>query len=227
MKKLFPLFLLALIFSTESFAQQNRTEKRPEAYLLSSGDKSSEPARPQTRIVRDISANIPKERLISCGDARVGLTRSRVYKTEQSKPVKTSRKTNAYDLEHRAFELINQRRETSGLTPLKWSDDVARIARLHSENMANYNFFSHAGVDGLMVSDRADFLGINKWQAIGENIAYNQGFENPVEFAVERWMQSAKHRDNLLSSRWKESGIGIAVTENGTYYFTEVFLVRK
>jgi uncharacterized protein YkwD len=48
-----------------------------------------------------------------------------------------------------------------------------------------------------------------------------------VEFAVERWMKSPKHRENLLSSRWKESGIGIAVTGNGTYYFTEVFLLRK
>jgi len=209
MKKLFPLFLLVLIFSAESFSQENQTDKRPKAY-----------------IVRDISDNIPRAGLISGDDTHSGSIRSRVYNTEQPKPVKISKKINSFELERRAFELINQHRENSGLKPLEWSEDAARIARLHSDNMANYNFFSHAGVDGLMVSDRADFLGIRKWQAIGENIAFNHGFENPVEFAVERWMQSPKHRDNLLNGRWKESGIGIAVTENGTYYFTEVFIVR-
>ncbi len=130
-------------------------------------------------------------------------------------------------LEQVAFKLANEQRITQGLPPVIWDDDVARLARLHSENMANYNFFSHAGKDGSLVSDRADFMGIRKWQAIGENIAYNQGFADPVEFAVERWMQSPKHRENLLNGRWKESGIGIAVTHDGTYYFTEVFLVRK
>lgn len=227
MKKLFPLFLLVLFFSTDSFSQDKQTENRPQAYLFSGGNKKSEPARPQAYIVRNVSDNAPKARLISGGDNPSGLTRSRIYKAEQPYPAKTTKTIDAYDLERRAFELINQRRENCGLTPLKWSDDVARIARLHSENMANYNFFSHAGVDGFLVNDRADFFGISKWQAIGENIAYNQGFENPVEFAVERWMQSTKHRENLLNGRWKESGIGIAVTANGTYYFTEVFLVRK
>jgi uncharacterized protein YkwD len=215
MKKLFPLFLFVLFFSTDTFPQNDKTDNRPKAYLLSSGDRRSV-ERPKTAY------------LLSNGDTRSTLGRPRVYKPQQPvSSAKTSKTVAVFDLERRAFELINQRRENCGLTPLKWSDDVARIARLHSENMANFNFFSHTGVDGSMVNDRADFLGIRKWQAIGENIAYNQGFENPVEFAVERWMKSPKHRENLLSSRWKESGIGIAVTGNGTYYFTEVFLLRK
>lgn len=215
MKKIIPLFLLVLMFSTDSFSQNDKkNENLPKPYLLSSGNSRSV-ERPKTAY------------LLSGGDSRSELSRPRVYKSEQPKEAKTSKAVAVFDLERRAFELINQRRENCGLAPLKWSDDVARIARLHSENMANFNFFSHTGVDGMMVNDRADFLGIRKWQAIGENIAYNQGFENPVEFAVERWMKSPKHRDNLLSSRWKESGIGVAVTANGTYYFTEVFLVRK
>ena len=227
MKKLFPLFLLVLIFSTDAFSQDNQTENRPQAYRIGGGSKGSETARPQAYIVREISDNVPKAYLVGGGEAHAEITRPRVYKVEQAIPAKASKANATYELERRAFDLINERRGKCNLPPLKWSDDVARIARLHSENMANYNFFSHAGVDGLMVNDRADFFGINKWQAIGENIAYNQGFDDPVEFAVERWMQSPKHRDNLLSSRWKESGIGVAVTESGKYYFTEVFLIRN
>lgn len=214
MKKLIPLFLLGLLFSTELLAQNDQNENRPKAYLFGTS-KTPQTDRPQTAY------------LFGTSDTSPSLSRPRIYKINQLYSAKPSKAVTAFDLERRAFDLINQRRKNCGLTPLKWSDDVARIARLHSENMANFNFFSHAGLDGSMVNDRADFLGIRKWQAIGENIAYNQGFENPVEFAVERWMQSPKHRDNLLSSRWKESGIGVAVTVAGTYYFTEVFLLRN
>jgi len=172
------------------------------------------------------TANPPKAYLFG-GNAGSVSTRSQVYKSEPAKPAGESTAATAFDLESRAFELINEQRTRINLEPLAWSDDAAKIARLHSENMANHNFFSHTDMDGLLVNDRADFFGVKKWQAIGENIAYNQGFENPVEFAVERWMQSPKHRDNLLNSRWEESGIGIAVSASGTYYFTEVFLTRK
>lgn len=205
--------MLVLALSHSTFSQNNSTEKRPAAYLFSKGD--------------DNSTNRPQAYLVSRGETRSAITRPRVFNSRLSKPVKTLKAESAFHLERRAFELINQQRALIGLEQLIWSDDAAKIARLHSENMASNDFFSHTDLDGLMVNDRADSLGINKWRAIGENIAYNQGFENPVEFAVERWMQSPKHRDNLLNSRWKESGIGIAVTENGTYYFTEVFLLRK
>ena len=132
-----------------------------------------------------------------------------------------------FDLEKKAFSLLNEKRAEQGLAPLEWDDDVAKVARFHSQNMANYRFFSHKGIDGSMVSDRADSFGLKKWRLIGENIAYLRGYRNPVEFAVECWMKSASHKQNLLNSDWKESAVGVAVTEDGTYYFTQVFLLRK
>jgi uncharacterized protein YkwD len=212
--KLF-LFLLVLTFSQITFSQNAADENTPKAYIFSSGSsKSSAPTRPRAANLSSVGT-----------DSALNL--SRIYQSEPTKPAGKLTAATAFDLERLTFELINQQRAKTDVPPLAWCDDAAKIARLHSENMANYNFFSHTGLDGLLVNDRADFFGVKKWQAIGENIAYNQGFENPVEFAVERWMQSPKHRDNLLNSRWKESGIGIAVTANGTYYFTEVFLMRK
>lgn len=90
--------------------------------------------------------------------------------------------------------------------------------------MADYKFFSHQGLNGQLIDERATDLGIEKWKAISENIAFNKGYINPVEFAVERWMQSASHRQNLLNPRWQQSGIGVAITSDGAYYFTQVFL---
>jgi uncharacterized protein YkwD len=132
----------------------------------------------------------------------------------------------ASKLEQQAFEILNEKRKENGLPPVQWSEDMAKVARLHSENMAKFKFFSHSGQDGLMVNDRADQLGFSKWKAIGENIAYNRGYDNPAEFACERWMQSPSHRENILNKRWKEAGLGVSITPEGTYYFTQVFVIR-
>ncbi len=143
--------------------------------------------------------------------------------TENTAPKATTN----FGYERQVFELINKRRAKADLNPLIWNDDAAKIARIHSENMANNKFFDHKGLDGSMVNNRADAIGLSKWRSIGENIAYNRGYADPLEFAVEGWMKSPAHRDNILNNRWQESGIGIAIMTDGTYYFTQVFLLRK
>ena len=162
-------------------------------------------------------------------DEDAGLVRKRVVQPEIVR-VNSSGKPSAsqiLELEKFAFTAINQKRAEIGLPPLLWSDEVAKIARLHSENMVKYSFFSHQGIDGKRVDGRADSFGLTRWTTIGENIAYNRGYKNPVETAVEKWMLSPGHRENLLNNRWRESAIGIAVTDDGTYFFTQVFLKRK
>lgn len=129
-------------------------------------------------------------------------------------------------LEKRAFALINKIRNEEGLNELEWSDRLADLARDHSNNMARHRFFSHFGLNGRTIDERAWDFGVRKWKAIGENIAYNKGFEHPADFAVERWMLSDGHRRNLLDARWKQSGIGLGITEDGTYYFTQIFLLK-
>ncbi len=127
-------------------------------------------------------------------------------------------------MEREAFNLINRQRAEAGLGSLKWSDKVADVARLHSNNMAEFNFFSHKGLDGLMVDDRAEQLKMGEWNAIGENIAFLKGFPNPVEVAVDKWLHSAAHKQNLLDPTWSETAIGLAISPDGKYYFTQVFI---
>lgn len=129
-------------------------------------------------------------------------------------------------IERAAFDLINKERAANGDAPLVWSEKAAEVARTHSLDMANGQFFSHRGTDGSMVDDRAGRAGINDWQAISENIAYVRGVEDPIGFAVAKWMASPSHRKNLLDKRWKESAIGVAALPDGTIYFTQVFILR-
>ena len=128
--------------------------------------------------------------------------------------------------ERRAFELVNEERRARGQEPPRWDADLARLARRHSENMARQNFFSHTDRDGLDTADRASVGGVCGWRAIAENIAYNQGFDDPAGFAVERWMLSAKHRENILRNVFTHAAIGVSRTADGKVFFTQVFVAR-
>ena len=88
-------------------------------------------------------------------------------------------------IERDAFQIVNTERSLAGLSTLKWNEKVAEVARLHSNNMAELNFFNHRGLDGLMVDDRASRLNMGAWSAIGENIATMRGHQDPAAMAVE------------------------------------------
>lgn len=61
---------------------------------------------------------------------------------------------NTAELEKLAFELANKNRTENLLPALEWSEKAAKAARLHSNNMATKNFFSHIDLDGQRVDGR-------------------------------------------------------------------------
>lgn len=129
-------------------------------------------------------------------------------------------------LERDIFHLINLNRLEQGLPALEWAPELADLAREHSRNMAVHGFFSHFGLNGTTVDLRATDFGIEDWRGIGENIAYNKGIDDPTNFTVRSWMMSPGHRRNILNRQWSESGIGIAVTKDGKYFYTQIFMIR-
>lgn len=133
---------------------------------------------------------------------------------------------NATGDERRAFDLVNSERQKRGLSPLVWDASLARLARYHSATMARDGVLSHTDRDGLDLSGRAQVLGLHGWRALGENIAYNQGFSDPTAFAVERWMISQAHRENILNGGFTHAAVGIARAADGRIFFTQVFMER-
>lgn len=127
-------------------------------------------------------------------------------------------------LERRAFDLINAERAKNHLPPLAWDGELCRMARLHSEKMARMNFFDHNGPDGDLPA-RAQASGV-MWRSLAENIALNQGYDDPVSLAVDQWMHSPGHRENILRGIFTHSGIGIARAADGRVYITQVFIMR-
>lgn len=131
----------------------------------------------------------------------------------------------ATETERRAFEATNEMRARHGFSQLSWDSVLCRMARTHSEKMARLGFFAHETPDGLRLKDRARAEGL-RFQVIGENIAYNQGVDDPGAFAVQRWMISSGHRANILSREFRASGIGSFVATDGRIYLTQIFIAR-
>lgn len=129
-------------------------------------------------------------------------------------------------IERRTFEQTNQVRVQHGLPALEWDADICRMARSHSESMFRLNYFSHVTPDGLRLRDRARAAGILAFRVLAENIAYNQGYEDPGAFAVERWMASPKHRANILSTEFRAMAIGTYVAPDGSVFLTQTFITR-
>jgi uncharacterized protein YkwD len=136
----------------------------------------------------------------------------------------TATAESSQSIERRVFELINREREQNGVRPLVWIERAANIARIHSNNMARNHFFGHEGLDGRMVADRADKSGLSNWNQIGENIAWISGYDDPATRAVLGWMRSPGHRRNILDRKYAETGLGLAIADDGKYYFTQVFV---
>lgn len=146
-------------------------------------------------------------------------------------PAKPSASTNAKapsveTLEQLVLEQVNAERRSAGLDPLAMSDELMSIARAYSQDMAERNYFSHVNPEGKLVYDRAETAGLTNWVNLGENIARNRGYKDPATVAVREWLKSQSHRSVMLDPRYRETGVGVWVGPDETFFFTEVFLTR-
>ena len=62
--------------------------------------------------------------------------------------------------------------------------------------------------------------------SFAENVAYSYGFNDPVKIALDGWLESKGHRENILSNN-VETGIGVAISQEGEFYITQLFAKRK
>ncbi|MDP4012646.1 MAG: CAP domain-containing protein [Candidatus Nanoarchaeia archaeon] len=147
------------------------------------------------------------------------------------------------DLELEVHTLINEQRKIYGLKSLSLDDNLAEIARLHSEDMAINGFFSHDDLKGFDPTDRAkraNYLCKKTYvryytDGIAENIMLTpiafdvEGCGNTKELSnlakciVDGWMSSTGHRNNILTQTYDRQGIGIAISSDNKAYVTEDF----
>lgn len=125
------------------------------------------------------------------------------------------------DLEANVFKEINNYRVSKDLGTLKYSEEIAKIARLHSDNMATGDVeFGHEGFDYRFdcVCEELDNV-----EGMAENVAYGYLSAKAVS---EGWVGSVGHKKNIEGD-FTHTGVGISKSKDGTIYFTQLFVKIK
>ena len=112
--------------------------------------------------------------------------------------------------EQETLDLINRYRTANGLGELKAISSLQEVAKLKAEDLVNNNYFSHTsenlGTPFEMLKDN----GIS-YKIAGENLAGN----TTPKRAVEAWINSETHRNNILEEKFDYTGI--CVIESPVY----------
>lgn len=151
-------------------------------------------------------------------------------------PSSTSSHTDVTKTALLIHQKINEERTSRGLKALPWDADLAKIASGHSKDMAIRNYFSHNDLEGHIYTYRYSVAGYVCQRSSGENI-YWYGTtgsiteESLARKAVNAWMNSSGHRQNILNSSFQLEGIGVAFDSSSNYknsfYITQDFCARR
>lgn len=110
--------------------------------------------------------------------------------------------------------LHNQIRAHRGLPTLRMNRRLRKAAVGHSRDMVANDYFEHTTPKGVTMVDRilrAHYVRANQGWSLGENLAWGTGSYATPRGAVDAWMNSEGHRDNILRRAYREVGIGIVV----------------
>lgn len=129
----------------------------------------------------------------------------------------------------RVVELVNAARskgrkcgsERFAAAPsLSVSPKLNEAAAGHARDMARKKYFEHRGSDGSQPKDRVLRTGYLP-RLSGENIAYGP---ESAEEVVAGWLASPGHCANIMDSRFKDIGVGLATgRKRGQIYWVQTF----
>lgn len=132
-------------------------------------------------------------------------------------------------LEREIHRDVNDHRRKHDLGLLTFDTELAAIARTHSKDMVQRNFYDHTNPDGQDATTRYLEAGYNcrievgdtiwrsgeninavYWDELSENYSYVTNESRMAEIVVRQWMQSKGHRENILKPFWRVEGIGVS-----------------
>lgn len=135
------------------------------------------------------------------------------------KPQQPSANANVSAMEQAVLDLTNAERAKAGLKPLQFDAALQKSAKQKSADMATNHYFSHTSPTYGSPFDQMKMNGIT-YRAAAENIAMGQRSAQEV---VTAWMNSAGHRQNILTPNFTHIGIGYDANGN---YWTQQFIQK-
>ena len=144
-----------------------------------------------------------------------------------SEPIQNMVDSNA--VEQDVFQSVNESRSGLGLQTLNWNDALAGIARAHSKDMLENNFFDHTNLQGEDPDARATKAGIQirknygsyTMVGIAENISEVPiadvigcgvvgSSKDVADCAMAGWKSSPGHWANITNTEYSDIGVGVA-----------------
>lgn len=110
-----------------------------------------------------------------------------------------------------AFDGVNAQRAAAGLPALKWNSGLEQASAVRAVEASQV--WSHNRPDG------SEYWTVNSNLVYGENLA--KGYSDANE-AVNAWMNSPSHRDNILFSDFRTGAIAIHIA-NGQWCWANEF----
>lgn len=106
------------------------------------------------------------------------------------------------DEEQEVLNLINEYRNENGLEDLTIDAKLQETAKIKAEDLVKNNYFSHTSPTLGTPFELMKSQGI-RYKIAGENLAGNISSEK----AVEAWINSKDHRENILEKKFHKTGI--------------------
>jgi len=116
--------------------------------------------------------------------------------------------------------LVNSERSKAGLSPLKLSVSLDKMASAKAADMRDNNYFDHTSPTYGSPFNMMTQFGVS-YSYAGENIAAGQ--QSPTE-VMNAWMNSSGHRANILNPNYTEIGVGIASGGSYRTYWVQEFI---
>jgi uncharacterized protein YkwD len=116
--------------------------------------------------------------------------------------------TNLQSIKHTTLCLLNTQRRSHGLHKLRENSALSVASQRHAKDMTRRKYFDHGDFVGRIRA--AHYLsGAGAW-TVGENIAWGAGGLATPREIVKAWMGSPGHRHNILSSGFRDIGLGVS-----------------
>lgn len=127
--------------------------------------------------------------------------------------------------------LINRERQRAGAALLVPDTQLALVARRHSAEMRDLEYFSHESPTPALgtPSDRFRQVFGCRPRCLAENLSRRWGAasrltEEKITDSHQGLMESTGHKANILCPTFQGMGIGLAADPAGAYWLTEVFV---
>ena len=121
--------------------------------------------------------------------------------------------------EKEVLALINEQRTANGLNELLIDDELQNVARLKAQDMVDNDYFAHQSPN---YGSPFDMMKNNQivYKTAGENIAGNSDNKK----AVEAWMNSESHKDNILNNSYNYTGVAVVSSSKYGKIFVQMFI---